>query len=69
MHDALERDDNGNIHFNLFPEANHDLRLSPDGFISSEQFAEQFAPGYAVAMTSWVDDVIDGKDSQDRCYW
>ena len=62
MHDALERGGNGNYTFQFIPEANHDLRLSPDGFISSEQFAEQFAPGYAVAMTSWVDDVINGKE-------
>ncbi len=56
MRSALEHGGNVYVTFQFIPEANHDLRLSTNGFINSEQFA----PGYVEAMVSWIQDIVDG---------
>lgn len=48
------RNEHALIHF--FPDAGHLLRLTPDGKTQSDQFA----PGYAEAMTVWVNQVTAG---------
>lgn len=56
MKAALERGDNEHVTFQFISNANHDLRLSPDGFMTSEVFA----PGYADAMVSWIEEMKEG---------
>lgn len=58
MRGALERGNNGYSTFHFVPNADHDLRLSTDGFES----IESFAPGYAEAMITWVNDVLAGRN-------
>lgn len=59
MKESLERGGNEYVTFRFIPNANHDLRLSTDGFIHSEQFAQ----GYAEAMVSWIEGILEYKRS------
>jgi hypothetical protein len=54
---ALERGGNTHYEIRFFPEAEHGLRTSPDGFT----VREQLAPGYAQTVASWVKDVARGQ--------
>ena len=55
---TLERGGNKHVTLQFIPDANHDLRWSPDGFVQTENLA----PGYAEAMVSWIENVIEGEE-------
>jgi uncharacterized protein len=57
VREALERGGNTRYEIRFFPDAEHGLRSSPDGFA----VREQFAPGYARTVASWVKDVARGE--------
>lgn len=55
--DAFARSGKTNYTIQFIANADHTLRQSPDGFTPSTVFA----PGYAEAMTSWVQRVVQGE--------
>ena len=57
LREALERSGNTSYEIRFFPDAEHGLRSSPDGFATSEQLA----PGYAETVTSWVKEAARGE--------
>ncbi|MCZ8518518.1 MULTISPECIES: alpha/beta hydrolase family protein [Paenibacillus] len=57
IREALERGGNAGYSLRFFDLAGHNLRSAPDGIRQTEDFA----PGYAEAMTSWVLDVTAGR--------
>lgn len=52
-------EENGQQHYTLhfFSNANHDLRVSPDGYVEHKSFA----PGYLALVASWIAQVADGE--------
>lgn len=50
---ALERGGNAQYTIRFFPDAEHGLRSSPDGFV----VRERFVPGYPETVASWVKEV------------
>ena len=56
---ALDRAGNEHYTLRVVPDADHNMRHSPDGFDDAHDTAE-FAPGYVELMTSWVNDLADG---------
>lgn len=60
IQDAFRQGGNDQYTIRFFPDAGHLLRISPDGKTQSDDFA----PGYAEAMTSWVQKVTQGKAPQ-----
>lgn len=61
VQEALERGGNERYAIRFFPEAEHGLRYSPDGFA----VRERLAPGYAQAVASWAKDAARG-DAPER---
>lgn len=57
VREALERGGNVRYGIRFFPDAEHGLRLSPDGFV----VRERLAPGYAQNVASWVEEVARGE--------
>lgn len=57
VHRALERGGNENYTIRFFPEAEHGLRSSPDGFA----IRERFVSGYPETVASWVKEVASGE--------
>lgn len=58
VREALERGGNENRAIRVFPDAEHGLRSSPDGFV----VREQLAPGYPETVASWANRVArDGE--------
>lgn len=57
VREALER--GGNTHYTIrtFPDAEHGLRSSPDGFVAGEDLA----PEYPQTVASWVKEVVRGE--------
>lgn len=56
VREALERGGNTSYTLRFFPNADHDLYTSPDGFTRSDVFA----PGYVDTVTSWIEEVARG---------
>jgi hypothetical protein len=54
---ALQRGANTHYTIRFFPDADHGLHSSPDGFV----IREHLAPGYSEAITSWVKEVARGE--------
>lgn len=57
MQEALERGGNRRYTIRFFPNADHGLYSSPDGFVIDEQLA----PGYAETVGAWVKAVARGE--------
>lgn len=58
MKEALDHGGHESYTFLFVPDADHGLRFSPDGFVSSEQFVA----GYPEEMIAWLKDVIKGEE-------
>lgn len=57
LREALQRGGNSNYTIRFFPDAEHGLHSSPDGFV----IREHLAPGYPETVTAWVKDVARGE--------
>jgi pimeloyl-ACP methyl ester carboxylesterase len=57
VREALQRGGNTRYTIRFFPDAEHGLHSSPDGFVTREHLA----PGYLEAVTSWVKEVARGE--------
>ena len=57
VREALERGGNTRYTLRFFPDAEHGLRVSPDGFIVHDRLA----PGYPELVTSWIAAVAGGQ--------
>jgi dienelactone hydrolase len=57
LQEALERGGNLRYTIRFFPDAEHELHTSPDGF----KQLDDFAPGYVDTVTSWVNEVARGE--------
>lgn len=57
VREALQRGGNTRYAVRFFPDAEHALHTSPDGFV----IREHFAPGYAEIVASWVQEVARGE--------
>jgi dienelactone hydrolase len=57
LREALERGGNTHYMIRFFPNTEHGLHSSPDGF----DIREHLAPGYPETATSWVKDVARGE--------
>lgn len=59
MRNVFERSGNRRYTFRFFSNADHDLHASPDGFVKRTSFA----PGYLVAVASWINGFTRGEVS------
>jgi uncharacterized protein len=57
LREALARDGNTSYEIRFYPDAEHGLRSSPDGFA----VLERLAPGYTQTVASWVEEVARGE--------
>jgi len=57
VEEALERGGNTHYAIRFFPDAEHGLHASPDGFV----VREQLAPGYPETVASWVKEIARGE--------
>lgn len=57
VREALQRGGNTHYVIRFFPDAEHALHTSPDGFV----IREHFAPGYVEMVASWVNEVARGE--------
>lgn len=57
LREALARGGNTRYKIRYFPDAEHGLRSSPDGFAARERLA----PGYTQTVASWVEEVARGE--------